>query len=63
MQNEAPTAFGVAPPHAELKRLEPLLGNWRAEIRRWKAFSARASRPKHGSGPFARRRLLPGSDL
>jgi Protein of unknown function (DUF1579) len=31
MQNEIPTAFGVAPPHAELKRLEPLLGNWTAE--------------------------------
>jgi hypothetical protein len=28
---EEPTAFGAAPPHPELKRLEPLLGNWKAE--------------------------------
>jgi Protein of unknown function (DUF1579) len=33
MHNEELTAFGVAPPHAELKRLAPLLGNWKAEDR------------------------------
>jgi hypothetical protein len=31
MHNEEPTAFGAAPPHPELTRLEPLLGNWKAE--------------------------------
>jgi hypothetical protein len=31
MHNEERTPFGVAPPHHELKRLEPLLGNWKAE--------------------------------
>jgi hypothetical protein len=31
MENEATTAFGVAPPHPELKRLEPLLGTWTSE--------------------------------
>jgi hypothetical protein len=31
MHNEERTAFGEAPPHSELRRLEPLLGNWRAE--------------------------------
>jgi hypothetical protein len=25
------TAFGVLPPHPELRRLEPLVGRWRAE--------------------------------
>jgi hypothetical protein len=28
---EALTEFGIAPPHPELKRLEPLVGTWRAE--------------------------------
>jgi hypothetical protein len=31
MHDEELTEFGVAPPHPELKRLEPLLGNWKAE--------------------------------
>jgi hypothetical protein len=31
MRNEEQTVFGVVPPHSELKRLEPLLGNWKAE--------------------------------
>jgi hypothetical protein len=31
VQDEATTIFGVAPPHVELKRLEPLLGTWTAE--------------------------------
>jgi Protein of unknown function (DUF1579) len=33
MHDEEMTAFGVAPPHPELKRLEPLLGTWKAEDR------------------------------
>jgi Protein of unknown function (DUF1579) len=33
MPDEELTAFGVAPPHPELKRLEPLLGTWKAEDR------------------------------
>jgi Protein of unknown function (DUF1579) len=33
MHDEELTAFGVAPPHPELKRLEPLLGTWKAEDR------------------------------
>jgi Protein of unknown function (DUF1579) len=33
MHSEELTEFGVAPPHPELKRLEPLLGNWKAENR------------------------------
>jgi Protein of unknown function (DUF1579) len=33
MHDEELTAFGVAPPHPELKRLEPLLGKWSAEDR------------------------------
>jgi hypothetical protein len=31
MHTEELTAFGVPAPHRELKRLEPLLGKWRAE--------------------------------
>jgi hypothetical protein len=33
MHDEELTAFGVAPPHPELKRLEPLLGSWTTEDR------------------------------
>jgi hypothetical protein len=33
MHDEELTAFGVPPPHRELKRLEPLLGSWKAEDR------------------------------
>jgi hypothetical protein len=33
MHDEELTAFGVAPPHTELKRLQPLLGDWKAEDR------------------------------
>jgi hypothetical protein len=32
MHSEELTEFGVAPPHPELKRLEPLLENWKAEL-------------------------------
>jgi hypothetical protein len=31
MHDEEPAAFGVPPPHRELKRLEPLLGNWKSQ--------------------------------
>jgi hypothetical protein len=31
MHSEGLTEFGVAPPHPELKRLDPLLGSWKAE--------------------------------
>jgi hypothetical protein len=31
MQNGDTTAFGVAPPHPELTRLEPLIGNWTSQ--------------------------------
>jgi Protein of unknown function (DUF1579) len=31
MDRDEPTAFGVAPPHPELKRLEPLIGAWTTE--------------------------------
>jgi hypothetical protein len=33
MQEDELTEFGVAPPDRELQRLEPLLGNWKAEER------------------------------
>jgi hypothetical protein len=31
IHSEGLTEFGVAPPHPELKRLDPLLGSWKAE--------------------------------
>jgi Protein of unknown function (DUF1579) len=33
MHDEELTAFGVAPPHPGLKRLDPLIGTWKAEDR------------------------------
>jgi hypothetical protein len=44
MKDAETTAFGVAPPHAELGRLEPLVGAWEAEDQHWTASSARGFR-------------------